>query len=149
MKKGIDYIGIGTGALIFNDEGKVFISKRGKKSRNEPGKWDFPGGAVEFGERCEDAIIREIKEEFNMDIKIVELLEVVNHIIPNENQHWVSPSYIARHISGNPKIMEPDKTDEIKWINLSDINIDSLSNSSRSNLIEYKKKYGKKWGQVY
>jgi len=38
--------------------------------------------------------------------------------------------------------MEPDKTDEIKWINLSDINIDSLSNSSRSNLIEYKKKYG-------
>jgi len=149
MKKGIDYIGIGTGALIFNDEGKVFISKRGKKSRNEQGKWDFPGGEVEFGERCEDAIIREIKEEFNMDIEIVELLEVVNHIIPNENQHWVSPSYIARHISGNPKIMEPDKTDEIKWINLSDINIDSLSNSSRSNLIEYKKKYGKKWGQVY
>ena len=64
MKRGVDYIGVGAGAIIFNNEGKVFISQRGPGARNESGKWDFPGGGVEFGERCEDAVVREIKEEF-------------------------------------------------------------------------------------
>ncbi len=62
MRKGIDFIGVGAGAMIFNDDGKVFIAQRGEKARNERGRWDFPGGSVEFGEKCEDAVKREIKE---------------------------------------------------------------------------------------
>ena len=107
MKRGVDHIGVGTGAMIFNDEGKVFIAKLGPKARNERGKWDFPGGSVEFGETCEDAIKREIMEEYDFKIKVVELLEVVDHIIKDEGQHWVSPSFVAKYVSGNPKIMEP------------------------------------------
>ncbi len=142
MKKGVDYIGVGVGAMIFNSEGKVFIAKRGKKARNEAGKWDFPGGAVEFGEACEDAIIREIKEEFDMDIEINEMLGVCNHIIKKENQHWVSPSYIAYHVSGKIKIMEPDKNSEFRWVNLSEIDIESLTITSKANFKKYKQKYG-------
>jgi peptidase E len=41
MKKGIDYIGVGAGAMIFNEKGEVFLAKRGPKSRNEAGKWDL------------------------------------------------------------------------------------------------------------
>ncbi len=48
MRKGVDYIGVGVGGVIFNDEGKVFLAKRGAAARNEAGKWEFPGGAVEF-----------------------------------------------------------------------------------------------------
>ena len=62
MKKGVDYIGVGVGAVIFNSEGKVFLSKRGPKARNEVGTWEFPGGGVEFGEKLADALVREIKE---------------------------------------------------------------------------------------
>lgn len=58
MKPGKDYIGVGCGVIIFNKEGKVFIAKRGFGARNERGKWDFPGGSVELGEKCEDAIKR-------------------------------------------------------------------------------------------
>jgi len=85
MKKGIDYIGVGVGAMIFDSEGKVFIAKRGPKARNESGKWDFPGGSVEYGETCQNAVIREIKEEFDFDIEIVEFLELNNHIIKKEH----------------------------------------------------------------
>ena len=62
MKKGIDFIGVGVGAIIFNNEGKVLIAQRGLKARNEVGKWEFPGGGVKFGEICENAIKREVKE---------------------------------------------------------------------------------------
>ena len=142
MKKGIDYIGIGCGAINFNKEGKVFLAKRAPKARNEIGKWDFPGGSVEFGEKCKDAIKREILEEYNFKIQVIGLLEVVDHIIPKENQHWISPSFIAKHVSGNPKIIEPEKRTEIKWVNLSEIDPNSLTITSRSNFEEYIKKYG-------
>ena len=66
MKKGIDYIGVGSGAIIVNREGKVFLAKRGRDARNESGKWEFPGGGVEFGERLEDALVREVREEYGL-----------------------------------------------------------------------------------
>lgn len=144
MKKGIDFIGVGTGAIVFNDEGKILISQRGPKARNESGKWEFPGWSVNFGEHCEDAIVREVKEEFDIDIQVIELLEVVNHIIPDEKQHWVSPSYIAKHISWNPKIMEPHKCTGMKWVKIKDIDPKELSIASKSNYEKYIEKYGNK-----
>lgn len=41
--RGNDYISVGSGALIFNSEGRFFVAKRGHKAQNERGKWDFPG----------------------------------------------------------------------------------------------------------
>jgi 8-oxo-dGTP diphosphatase len=142
MKKGVDYIGVGCGAMVFNNEGKVFLSKRGKKSRNEIGKWDFPGGGVDFGEKCEDAIKREIKEEHDIEIEVIELLEFIDHIIPEEKQHWVSPSFVAKLVSGEAKIMEPEKSEEIKWEELSNINPETLSAPSKSNFNKYIEKHG-------
>jgi len=144
MKKGVDYIGVGTGALIFNKNDEVFITRRGPKARNEAGKWDFPGGSVNFGERCEDAAVREIKEEFNIDIEITEFLEVVDHIITKENQHWVSPTFIAKYIGGEPKIMEPDKCTAFKWVKLNKINPHKLTIASSKNYQTYCHKYGTK-----
>jgi mutator protein MutT len=140
MKKGVDYIGVGSGAIVLNNDGKILIAKRGANARNEVGKWEFPGGGVKFGETCEDAIKREIREEFGIETEITELLEVVNHILPEENQHWVSPSYVARLISGEAKNLEPDKIDEFKWVSFSDIDPATLSSASKQNYFTYQKK---------
>lgn len=115
MQRGIDYIGVGVGAAIFNREGKLFLTLRGKKAKNERGAWEIPGGGVEFGETLEHAIVREMKEEHGVDIAIIELLDVCSHIIPDEHQHWVSPTYICKIVSGEPKILEPEKCDAIGW----------------------------------
>lgn len=144
FKKGIDYIGVGVGAIIFNDEGKVFLNKRGPKSRNEKGKWEFPGGGVNFGEKLEDAIKREVREEFDMEIELLEQMVVEDHILPDEGQHWVSPTYIARIISGEPKIMEPEKCDEFKWITVSEIENEDLSIITRADYETYIDKHGMK-----
>lgn len=51
MKAGVDYIGVSVGALIINEKGEVFLSKRSLQARNERGKWEAPGGADSF-ESC-------------------------------------------------------------------------------------------------
>lgn len=118
MRRGVDYIGVGVGAIIVDETGRVFLAKRGEKAKNERGLWEFPGGSVEFGETLRAALRREIEEEYGIIIDVGDLLTVTDHILPDENQHWVSPSYICRIIEGTPRICEPDKCAEIGWFTL-------------------------------
>lgn len=56
-------------AIIRNKEGKILIAQRNLK-KSQGGLWEFPGGKVEPNETKEEAIVREIKEELEMDIKV-------------------------------------------------------------------------------
>ena len=141
MKPGIDYIGVGVGAAIFNSQGKLFITLRGKKAKNERGKWEIPGGSVEFGETFEQAIKREIKEEHAIEIEIIELLGICDHIIPDEKQHWVSPTYICKISKGTPRIVEPLKCAEIGWFTLEEAEKLPLSIITKYDVSLLKKKY--------
>src|SRR5690242_18984643 len=113
MKRGKDYIGVGIGAVILNKEGKIFMSKRGKKAQNEKGTWECPGGTLEFGEDMKECVKREIKEEFGLEIEPLFQLEPYNHYIPKEGQHWVALCYVAKIKKGEPKILEPEKSEAI------------------------------------
>lgn len=115
LRRGIDYIGVGVGALIVDDQGRLFLSRRGLEAKNERGLWEFPGGSVEFGEKMAEALRREMREEYGFEIQVGELLDVVDHILPDEGQHWVSPAFICTITSGEPRILEPKKCAEIGW----------------------------------
>ena len=134
MRKGLDYIGVGAGAIIFNARGEVFLAKRGPEARNERYKWEFPGGGVEFGETLANALMREILEEFGFVVEVDRLLDVVDHILPDEQQHWVSPTYLCRYKSGTPRILEPHKCEEIGWFSLEAIPTGDLTSASRKSL---------------
>jgi 8-oxo-dGTP diphosphatase len=142
MKKGIDYIGVGVGAIISNAAGAVFLARRGREARNETGKWEFPGGGVEFNETLEQALVREVREEYGFEIEVQELLDVVDHIIPAEKQHWVSPTFLCRIKSGIPRIREPHKCSEIGWFELDRIPEDRLTIASKKSLESLRKKLG-------
>lgn len=109
-------------ALILNNKGEVFLSKRSKHARNQRGCWETPGGVVNFGEKREDTIRREIKEEFGVNIEIIKELQTDDEILVKEKQHWVATMYIVK-IKGNrePKIMEPHKCDTIGWFVLNNL----------------------------
>lgn len=119
MKPGKDYIGVGCGAFILNKEGKVLLQQRNKDP--EKGYWSIPGGKLEWMETFEEAVKREIKEECDIDIKIEKLLGICDHIVKNENQHWVSPSFLCKITNGEPKIMEPTKHTDMKWFSLNEL----------------------------
>ena len=141
MIAGYDFIGVGVGAMVFNDKGEVFLSKRGEKAKNERGTWEFPGGSVEFGEKLADAVKREFMEEYGIEIEIKELLSVDDHILPDEGQHWISPTYIARFANGTATIREPEKCSAIGWFTLDSLP-DPLSLITQYNLRYYLGKFG-------
>lgn len=121
MKAGIDYIWVGVWCLILNDEGKILLTKRSSNCTNEAWfRWQ-PGWKVDFGETFVQAAIREIKEETNLEIQVVELLCLTDHIIPHEKQHRVTPSYLAKVVWWELKNMEPHKFDEICWFDINDL----------------------------
>ncbi len=133
MKQGIDYIGIGVGAMIFNARGEVFLAQRGPKAKNERGHWEFPGGSVDYGETMAVSLQREMQEEYGIGITLERQLGTFDHILPDEQQHWVSTTYIAQHASGTPEILEPHKCSAIGWFAL-DALPTPLSKITRLNL---------------
>ena len=119
FKKGVDYIGVSAGAMIINSKGEIFLSKRGQNTRNEKGCWETPGGGVKFGETLEEACKREIMEEYGAEIEVLEQFPAEDHFIPEEKQHWVATTFLAKFKDGQePEIMEPEKCDEIGWFSL-------------------------------
>jgi 8-oxo-dGTP diphosphatase len=138
---GKDYIGVGVGAIVLNAKGEVFLAQRGNLAGNERGTWEFPGGSVDYGERLMDAVRREFLEEYGMVIEVGELLAVDDHILSEEGQHWISPTYLAKHISGTPEIKEADKCSAIGWFKL-DALPEPLSQITQANVRDYLTKFG-------
>ncbi|NPV77107.1 MAG: NUDIX domain-containing protein [Anaerolineae bacterium] len=136
MKRGVDFIGVGVGAIIINDKGELFFARRGELAKNERGLWEFPGGSVEFGETMEAAIKREMVEEYGIEIMVGELLDVVDHILPEEGQHWVSPTFLCKIVNGKPVIKEPGKCSQIGWF-LPEAAPQQLTKITRENLEHY------------
>ncbi len=115
VKPGIDYIGVGVGAMIVKD-GEVLLLKRSANAQNERGCWENPGGAVEWGEKFEEAIKRELKEELGVEIKILGKLPIQECFMQKDKQHWISQTFVADiKDDDRPKIMEPEKHDDISW----------------------------------
>jgi 8-oxo-dGTP diphosphatase len=142
MNKGKDYISVACGAIIFNKEDKVLIGQRGSNARDDEGMWDFPGGQVEFGESCNEAIKREMKEEFGIQIEIIEIINFVEVI--ESKKHWVGPTYIAKLISGEAKPLEKDKFNDFKWVDITEIEKLNITTPCKQNIGAYKKKYSLK-----
>lgn len=116
MKPGVDYIGVSVGALILNEKGEVLLVKRSQNARNEKGKWEAPGGAVEFWETRETAVRREIMEELGVEVEIIKVLVTTDEILPEYRQHWLPTTFLAKVKNGQTaKIVEPEKHDAIGW----------------------------------
>jgi 8-oxo-dGTP diphosphatase len=140
MKPQANHIRVGVGAMVFNDRGEVFLAKRGPAATNEKYYWEFPGGRIEYRETLQAAVRREFREEYGMQIRVAELLGVFDHILSREKQHWISVSYIARHVRGMPRILEPRKCVDIGWFSLFALPR-PLSQISRNNFRSYCRKF--------
>lgn len=141
MKPGKDYIGVGCGAFILNDKNELLLQQRNKEP--EKGYWSIPGGKLEWMETFEDAVRREVKEECDIDVRVENLLGICDHIVKNENQHWVSPSFLCRIEKGEPRIMEPTKHTDMKWFGLDRLP-EKLTITTKDAVNSYMKFKGKK-----
>lgn len=121
---------VGVGAIIVQD-GKILLTKRG--SEPGKGKWSVPGGLVELGESLEKALIREVKEETNLDVEIVRLIDAVDNIIRDSNGklqfHFVILDYLAK-VKGGTLQSSSDVLDT-RWVRLEEAEDYDLTNTIR------------------
>ena len=78
-----------------------------------PGKWEFPGGKLELNELPEEALIREIKEELNIEIRIVESLPVAEHAYVPEKTIQLIPYRCVIVSEQKPSATEHA---ELRWV---------------------------------
>lgn len=108
--------GVGLGVVIVNNNGEILVGKR--KNSHAP-YYSIPGGKLDLGESFEEGIIREVKEETNLDIREPEVIAVTNNLgtYKEDGVHFISIILLVKSFSGEPRVMEPEKCDEWLWVN--------------------------------
>jgi mutator protein MutT len=93
---------VGVGAVIL-DHGRVLLARRA----HEPlkGEWSLPGGAVEVGETLAEALVREVREETGLEIRVGPVVEVIDRVqrAPDGRveYHFVIVDYLCQPIGGS------------------------------------------------
>ena len=114
-----DHPRVGVGVLLVDAHNRVLLTLRSRPP--ESGCWSIVGGKVDFLETLEQCAIREAYEEVGLQIRLIRLLCVTDHCLPEEGQHWVSPAYLGEVLAGDARNCEPHKTREVRWFPLSDL----------------------------
>jgi len=98
-------------AIIKNENENVLVAQR-STAMSLPLKWEFPGGKLEQGETAEYCLIRELKEELNITVKIVRLVGSHIHEYPNLSINLIAFECII--VSGEIVLSEHV---DFKWVN--------------------------------
>jgi ADP-ribose pyrophosphatase YjhB (NUDIX family) len=117
LKRGVDHIGISASFVVHDGKGNILLQKRGAGARDENGRWDVGGGAIEFGESIDDAVRREIREELCVEPIAIEFLTVYDAFreLNGAPTHWIAIMHAVQVDPKKVRIGEPDKIDELKW----------------------------------
>ena len=103
-------------AALIEKDGKYLIAKRATGDENVLGKWEFPGGKVEPNEDEMTAIEREIREEFELDVKAIRY--ITNNVCQYPTRIVDLRLYECKYVSGEFKLHDHY---EKKYVNKEDI----------------------------
>lgn len=117
--------GLTVRGIIKNDSGEILILKRHPKSRTDPEMWELPGGKVEKGEFFTDALVREIKEETNLDVNVGDFCEAIQN--DYSHKRTVQLMMYLTDVEGEVKIS--DEHTDWMWVSLDKIRILEISTS--------------------
>ena len=90
-------------AAIIRKDNKIFCAQR-NLAKSMGGKWEFPGGKIEEGETNEEALIREIREELDSEIKVDSYFMTIEHDDPTF--HITMHTYLCTLINGKLTLNE-------------------------------------------
>ena len=107
-------------AAIIIHENKIFATQRGYGEFKDG--WEFPGGKIEPGETPQEALVREIKEELDIEIEVKDFLETVEYDYPDF--HLSMDCFFCSIRSGEMVLKEheaakwltAEKLDSVDWL---------------------------------
>ena len=125
---------LAVGAVVLHHD-HVLLVRRANPP--EAGRWSFPGGRVEPGERMADAVAREVREETGLDVESSRPLDWVERIGPDH--HFVIVDFAAT-VSERQTPTPGDDAADARWVHLDEIStlalVDGLLDFLRANRVE-------------
>ncbi len=126
----------GVGAVLHKGH-KVLLIKR-KYPPNE-GHWALPGGLVELGESVQDAVVREVKEETGISVRLEGLLDISTDIHLDATSklryHYVLIDYVARPVGSRVRLN--DESSAYGWFSSDEVKKLDMSRGTREALALY------------
>ena len=111
---------VGVGALIIKGDRILLVQRAGQPLK---GYWSIPGGLVDVGEKLNDAIIREVKEETGLDVKPLKVIEIFERILRDTKgapeYHYVLIDYLCRVTGG--ELQAADDAAGVEWVRRKDL----------------------------
>ncbi len=114
--------GVGIGVMIFNEEGKVLLILRNDNAKKADSDmrleetWTFPSGKVKFGETINDAAVRKVKEEVNLDIKNPKIISISDDI--NSFAHFVTFGLVVKDYKGKISLGNSEEHVDYKFFDI-------------------------------
>lgn len=107
-------------AVIRNNEGKYLVLKRSEREIAYPGMYTFPGGKVEDNDTIEETLIKEAKEEANLDLKLGKILLKDKSFVRPDEQTVKVFSYLCE-VENSDNIKISDDFTDYKWVIFEDL----------------------------
>lgn len=96
-------------AAVIRDGDRIFATARGYGEYK--GWWEFPGGKIEAGETPEEALVREIREELDTEIRVGELIDMIEYDYPTF--HLSMDCFFAEVVAGRLVLKEAE---DARWL---------------------------------
>jgi 8-oxo-dGTP diphosphatase len=124
---------VAVGGVIIKDN-KILLVKRAHPPNK--GMWAIPGGKVEYGEMLEDAVKREMLEETNLKVRVLNLLSLIQMI--KEGFHYIILDFLCEITGGDLK--PASDAADAKFFSIDEIKNLNTSPTTKDMLIRYSNK---------
>lgn len=125
-------------AVIVNDKNQILLLHR-----RDNNKWAIPGGTLEYNESIEQCLIREIKEETNLDIEIIKVFKIYSDpeaiiaYLDGEIRREFNVVYLAKVLSN--EVIIDEESSQFSWIDIEQVHLMPLSLSQKRRILDIQK----------
>ena len=126
-------MGVAAKAIVRGKDGRMLLIKRARDAGTDPGRWDLPGGKMDYGETLRDALVREVREETGLTVKVGPAVHVCHF---TKEPFWVTcVTFACEYEGGNVQLSEEHV--DFAWIEFSETSTRTYARAIREQLDAY------------